>query len=1630
MQAIQHILEAVTSDHNGDYVTAAELYVEGLRSLTGYASEPTISGRYNEYIERLVEICSASPEADACITRMTAGSAPVSDIPGDLPTSSGFDDLSPVAAGPMSEIVNHPSIVDITANVSEDDNFLMSCMLDADEPDHRELPAPLQPPLSFAHPTHADVPVPIAHTTQIASGEVAASSLPWATHEADALRAWRAAQSLMAVCETTRDVATMAKRETKLMAATEAWMAAAAAAATVAQSAAADAPLRADAEAARIRATRAAAAAIAQLEKLQPQLAVRRAPLGLPQSSASAAAAGVTGKGALVVRSGFVPGVSSLRFEGDVPLPSDAAGARALGPAAPRPPQPSEGGPPPAAPPRMAGGKVGGGAVPQTNPLTPDELATLTSRESGTVSGIRLPLWDDPGDGVAAEVVWWKGVQPPWADDPSAVAAVVGPNDTRISLPQATAGAAPPQQFCDGDLPALATAMLEARAAWRRPSEFLPAGVKVTVGRHTTADTIVQSVVSDCSFVCSVAVASHYEGLHGGKILIGAIYPQDASGRPIVSPTGRYAVKLLVNGATRKVVVDDRLPVTDDGRILCTHSSVVQVPSDGGGSDRHAVFDLYVSLYEKAFLKVHGNSYNFPGSTSSVDLYALAGWLPEIVPLDYARPGGADITSAAAAAGLPEPPEGAGQDGGPPAPFTRDAWSVALWQRLYASHVRGDGIYTLNTPAAWKETDANGRAVDVEKVLGLVDGHAYALLEMREFTLSPPGKAAETYRLVRVKNPWTRQRWLGRFSHRDMLSWPAELAETLDVARYRTEEDKGVFWISWSDVCRYFSRLHASWNPRRKFCARVVRHGVLVKKSLDNGHWGRTSQLHVSVHVPPSYLPPGYTAALAEAAFRGDIPPPTHRTAATSGAGSTFPSAGAMAAAINVPTSVVPPIGPIPPPVLTAWLLLSTHTTDGVVAAEAAAVAAGLSNRLYSTLHLTDNTGRATTAAADTARAEERVRLASLVATQAQQPADGATAPARGPTSIAVAGAAAAASLLPTGLTITAPDSIGRAAVCGAPASGQSFGGAARGGRCLARRLFHPAPATYLAHWGTFRNTTHYLVPNIPLHIGHNDFTAVIATSACPPDELRLPYTLTLYLPRPPPVPTAGAPPSPYLTSPTSPIVSPSSPSFVPRLPIASALHPISTLSFHPFTPSRDIFAFSRPAAPPSAALPLPPIPPPEARGVVVAAYQPVAAAGSDAAMCGGGADRRGVFHHNPQWTVTVPSGGARVVVSVEYAPVPRPRAGPAGRFAYCDEVNEVTTRRAAVVPPHLKNVAAGVAVVPCSATESSFGWTHPAAAQAAVVAPAASGGDVAPTVPLGVPGGPVHPPWAGRVSFIRSAMAGMRGDLRLGAGPAHGGSVETVGVPAVYCSNGRRLAVIDTLDSRAAVWQSVGRDVSDAGSAAAASMPRLAPGVYTVAAYISSVQDLTAQFIIESDVGVITDGAAGGRVGGIRVARIPPEGSGAGVKGLSAFFQSSDASHAPLVFHISSEAAAIYLRAVTDALAACDAGGDTSPTSQNGNARGTSSSRAGLTVITGLIPAAEALRAETNEHEGAAPLPPPSTSGSVIFSRGSLRTVWGGGFRPVDGGLTVIVRVKGADGCIGALHAWATGPLNVQHVG
>lgn len=340
----------------------------------------------------------------------------------------------------------------------------------------------------------------------------------------------------------------------------------------------------------------------------------------------------------------------------------------------------------------------------------------------------------------------------------------------------------------DGYLP-LSTKQKERFHCWARPSEILRLrqqhAVLGSVLKSTASNpvmvkaitpyTIQQKYVTDCSFIASLCICATYERRFRKQLITSILHPQDSSGQLLYNPSGKYMVKLWLNGVARCVVIDDYLPIDKHGNLLCsqtTHNSASSL-------------ELWVCLIEKAYMKLCGG-YDFPGSNSGVDLFSLTGWIPERVLFAKDPENVKDFET----------------------PVDR------AWDRIYSASSYGDCLITVSTQLELTESEADA--------IGLVTGHAYAVLAVIQ--------TQNGTRLLQLKNPWAHKGWKGRYSSHDKSNWNSmafrkEVGYDPDIA---AKLDDGVFWICWEDILHYFQNFHLSWNPTL-FRSRLTAHGCWPK---------------------------------------------------------------------------------------------------------------------------------------------------------------------------------------------------------------------------------------------------------------------------------------------------------------------------------------------------------------------------------------------------------------------------------------------------------------------------------------------------------------------------------------------------------------------------------------------------------------------------------------------------------------------------------------------------------------------------------------------------------------------------------------------------------------------------------
>ncbi|KAG0050586.1 calpain 7 [Gryganskiella cystojenkinii] len=293
----------------------------------------------------------------------------------------------------------------------------------------------------------------------------------------------------------------------------------------------------------------------------------------------------------------------------------------------------------------------------------------------------------------------------------------------------------------DGMLP-LSDKQISKFGSWKRVSQIMANPKMICLISSTS---IVQDIVTDCSFVASLCVSASYERRWKKQLIRACIYPKNKFGEPCYNPHGKYLVKLTFNGIARRVVVDDYLPVSKAGTLMCTFSTNKN--------------ELWPSIIEKAYMKLMGG-YDFPGSNSGIDLYALTGWIPEHIFIKETN-------------------------------FD----SEKQWKRMMNGQRNGVALVTI----------ATGHMTDEEADrLGLVPTHAYAVLDLKE---------VQGLRLLQVKNPWSHKRWKGPFSHLDAQHWTDELRAELNFDQFAAlKNDDGIFWIDYESVCTTFDTIHINWN--------------------------------------------------------------------------------------------------------------------------------------------------------------------------------------------------------------------------------------------------------------------------------------------------------------------------------------------------------------------------------------------------------------------------------------------------------------------------------------------------------------------------------------------------------------------------------------------------------------------------------------------------------------------------------------------------------------------------------------------------------------------------------------------------------------------------------------------------
>ena len=242
---------------------------------------------------------------------------------------------------------------------------------------------------------------------------------------------------------------------------------------------------------------------------------------------------------------------------------------------------------------------------------------------------------------------------------------------------------------------------------------------------------------------------------------------------------GIHSVWLNINGAWKNFIIDEYFPCTSVGGKLDFAFSKTNES------------ELWVMLLEKAYAKAYGSYWDIVGGDPAVALRDLTG-----------------------------------------APFERiDDFSdvEAAWKRVMDAN-SNNYILTCFTKSTQIREEKN--------TMGIVSGHAYSVLDVRQITDSR-GRAAK---VLQIRNPWGKFEWKGDFSDDSPLWTPQQRAE-LNIQK----TDDGIFWMRFEDFFQYFQEIGFLKIVPNYFSNHVVVDQKTANTSLVRIHVPQKTKITVSV---------------------------------------------------------------------------------------------------------------------------------------------------------------------------------------------------------------------------------------------------------------------------------------------------------------------------------------------------------------------------------------------------------------------------------------------------------------------------------------------------------------------------------------------------------------------------------------------------------------------------------------------------------------------------------------------------------------------------------------------------------------------------------------------------------------
>uniref|UniRef100_A0AAR2JDX3 Calpain catalytic domain-containing protein n=1 Tax=Pygocentrus nattereri TaxID=42514 RepID=A0AAR2JDX3_PYGNA len=312
--------------------------------------------------------------------------------------------------------------------------------------------------------------------------------------------------------------------------------------------------------------------------------------------------------------------------------------------------------------------------------------------------------------------------------------------------------------FQDPYFPASAQSLFYKRAppprlTWKRPKELCK-DPRLFVDGISTRD-LHQGSLGNCWMVAATSCLATEPSLWK-KVIPDHMEQEWNPKRPDLY-AGIFHFRFWRLGQWTDVVVDDRLPVSENGTLLFCRSATPR--------------EFWSALLEKAYAKLNGCYEALEGGNTAEALVDFTGGVSEPLSLNLEA-------------------------------LTQNAdQRKALFQTLARAHNRKALITCSIRPA-------DGEHVESVLDCGLVKGHAYGITAVRKVRLGESLLGicgSPRIYMVCMRNPWGTADWTG--------AWSQGSQQWQQVGRSEREKmglvvrDVGEFWMEFEDFCRYFTDL-------------------------------------------------------------------------------------------------------------------------------------------------------------------------------------------------------------------------------------------------------------------------------------------------------------------------------------------------------------------------------------------------------------------------------------------------------------------------------------------------------------------------------------------------------------------------------------------------------------------------------------------------------------------------------------------------------------------------------------------------------------------------------------------------------------------------------------------------------